>query len=1490
MKREYDDDVVNEEVVFDIDADMIEEVVPAITVKEELFKQDAIVRLNKDQIIAQITNLVIDKVKNNILLKNKVTDYTNLFFGLPHKAKVNLKVLRPVIFSDKLTYFTDEDDHTQNKEYEKTHFVKSEKLGNFLTQFHSINRDETKQTSVQSANKLYALYAPFSNRDTTEQRTILYQPHEDVDAVRHCIFEDFECFNGNHETIRLISAIDRNGISYFEGDTVNVIGFFNSVNDNSALEEFDLNEYIKDVFGFNEGDKVLVAFNSPTFDTSGNKLVTHAHGTVVLKKKDKLTIILKKSFQIGKKTNDKIVFDLKNVLANDVFVYPAEVPFEDVYTKRKLLTTNILFRFPQDTKYTIHDIQNYILPSSVGELMLLYEHLFSSINNMKDLERYVLIPNNINIDDLPEDINTLLIHIFRKHQERHRRRQTLTPYKLNVPYKNTTPLLDFVRQEKFLSNYQNIYTSFDSLVDNQVNRFRFLRHQQDHGSYYVLNIIKQGLKKKYNKNIRSLGIFKKALQKIEKEIDDLDFQSSQTELNQACSHSYAKEYKKLEKLTADNEKTIYFDKKFDKTPYYLADGSKAKGDILDKLMDLKEYKSLNKQELEFIADTIVKGKRKVRVGDMCVLSSQYGDVVYTRQLVEDGVEMWRKQFRTPFKICTENPLINFNDLTKIDTCIKQTFDDVCRSNKNSKIMHKYHVLSSIRNNLSNILSLLNGYDEIVQRLEDDIEIFKSISLSRPAETKVTRLFEHQEHIDYEEYEGDSSMFQDTSFTIDGGDMGNFVFVNSGYDGGEAVHSANKQVIDNQDILNMLLSFIQTPLEEKEFSFILSNVNALYPKTSIEQTLQQLELAFWKKYNIAVLKPTKDQLQLLKDKLSQAKVRKEQELHMKYYFNIIRTMIAYIIVLMFIRFPDYVMKVVVPSCVQVLAYLGYPITDKSEERSLVNYFACFLTKISVSDDIRFALFYEKEVSEIRSSIREAIDDVLNHSFELKILLEGAKSKIENYTQPLSNDYHHLTEIHGFKPIFKFHHVEKTNASNKKVLNLLKSIQDIVASSKVAKQNILNIPNLFNACCAEALRKDISFFDFFEQHTNYKTANNKVKDLPLQNFHDISLHPPIKSKLSYDIFAKLPIKQEVDSVVSVSAKNALKDNIISVAAKDKFAQFVETAKEVPFLDSKVLDDALQNFDKQAWWDDVFFPMLIASFSQTEGTLSILSNKANAETLSYVKDTIINIGVITSDFTTVRNTLHSFTLFKVKNILGQVVNTKKLAKKFNDEDALRNDTFFSIVASVSNNANFTHILTGIKAIMPQLNKMEELYFEVANDEIIVKNILLLSYAFITFLNTILRITFDKDVKVALQEQEVIIQDNLKLTATIVNYILTSLTQYLQNTIVDASKLKKTYEELREKRKQELIAAYKVDDEERQLQIALKNMGLTNWADILTGDDSEVTEPILEDAPLVPKFDEYDAAKNEIYESFIGEHDDMYGEGDDDEDVMVSYEAYDN
>lgn len=1486
----------NDDILIPLDDDIIEEIVPITQVREEVIKDDAILRLNKDQINAAITNLIIDRHRNSTSLRNKVTAYSKLFFNYPFDVDVEIKGLKPVILCDKLTYFVTEDDHAQNKEYEYAHFMKSEKLSNFLSQFHSINRDTSKQSSIQSANKLYALYAPFSNRESQDVRTLQYQAMTDQDAVRHCIFDEFDCdtdAKSRSETMRLIGTVKRNNIVYYDGDVVNVIGFFNQANDSVEFEEFDINEYIHQVKKFKEGEKVHVMFNTPTFDATLQKLKKYVKGTIKHASKKELVITLAETVYEDNKTNyNAISFTLVDILSNHVFLYSSQMNVDDCFCKQKLLMNNILFRLPQTETYTVEDIQSFIMPNSISELILMHEPHFLQYKNIRDIQHKVLKPVGIDVNNLPQNTHALLTYIFSQHKQPRKRRVHAIQPRAKIPYRNTTPLLDFDHHHTLFDFYNKQYIAHDTYIDDALNRFRYLKSNRDNGAYYVLSVLQRGLKKKYNKHIHSLAKYKQNLMKIEDELDKLDIPliSAKDAVN-ICTPKYSKEYKKLDELVADNGKHLYFDKKLDVTPYNVLQGvvgksaNEQKVHAMNELMTNTKYKHISKKDLEFEVESIVSGKRRVRLGDMCVLHTTYGDVVYVRKDVS-GYEMWVKQFTTPFKVCTDNPLVDFNDLVKLETCVKQSFDDVCRTNKDARMMHRYQLLKNIQSTLKSILEVLENYDRINEILQQDITMFESLNMHTPETYVPTRIFEHEEHVDYEEYDGEMGNAENVEFQIDGNDLGNFVFV-----GNQLGNETNKQIdIENQETLNMLLSFIQVPLDTNEFSYILQNINALYPRSTIEQSLQQLEIAYWKKFNVNVMKPSKEVLQKLKDKLLQLKANKEVELISKYYFNILRTMIAYIIVIIFIRYPDYTIQVIIPSCVKLLSYVGYPVSEKTDaQRSLVSYFACLLTKISVSDDVRFALFYEKDAQEIQSSIKEAIDAILSHNVELKVQLEINKPKLSMYKhheqQELAKD---ITELQGFKPNFKFGNIDRTNPKTKKVLSYIKAIQQIVADSKISKQSVLNVPNLFNACCAEVLRKDIDFFDYFESSTGYNSAKSKVADLPHQSFHDINLHPNIKKKEMFDLFSKYKIQQSSDVVASILTlpHDEYVDGYVSENVKKQLTDFVVDIRD-PDIKTIVVECA-DNFERVSWWEDKFYPLMHTKWEDFVNTLSLyISDKMNIDITEYIKAVIIDVGSVVDDVKTTRNVLFNFMKAKMNSILGSIKNVKKLSKEITDETALRNDALFSIIVSVSNNKNYQSILQHLLEPMVVNKAIEHIYFRTDDEEVIVKNVSLLAYIFITSLQSLLKKTHASHDKLLISDQNVVVQDSLKISCMVVYHIFEKLAGALSNTLVDPSKLKKAVEELRERRKQELIASYKVDDEERQLQITLKNMGLENWADILVGDDNEQNEPIVQQS-LYQK-DEYDMAKDEIYETFKGEHNDNYEDDEDDEDVMVSYEAYD-
>jgi hypothetical protein len=1487
---------MEDDVIFSLDDSIIEEIIPTVKVTEERFKDDAILRLNKDQINAEITNLIVDKYKSNTVLKSKVKSYSSLFFEFPQISHIKFKEVRPIIYSDKLTYFTSEDDHNQNKEYEHLHYLKSDKLSNFLTQFNTINRDQTKQSAIQSANKLYALYAPFANRESKDVYTMYYQPSTDVDAVRHCVMEEFECDNNKVETVRLLSKVETGNTTFYDGDGVNVIGFYNHVNNGSVPLVFDIHQYFTQTKSLLQGDAVSVIFNEPAFDRNGNSLVRSAKGTVVSNNGKIIYLTLKTPIMLKNVVVTELKYSLKT-FDNPIFIYnyidrkPQKE--EDIYTKQKLVSHNIIFRLPKSSELPIDDIKRFVSPTTVGELILLHEKEFYRIFNLHDLAKYILIPNGVDINSLNKDTHHLLSFVFSHDKSIPKPIRALNKTPAYLPYRNTTQLVDFKKYAGNLTIYDKDYQSYDSFVDDALNRFRYLKSQKDKGAYYFLNNVKANLQYKYKKHIQTLTTFKKELTLVDRALDKLELPSAEVE--NTCEHRYAKEYKKIDKLLDDNDKFVFFDRRFDNTEYSAKHGftgnsvKELRIHVLNELLTKSKYKKISKVDLEYEIDAIVDGKRRVRLGDVCVLHTQHGDVVYIRKEVE-GKEMWVKQFRTPFKVCTDNPLINFNDLIRLDTCIRQSFDDVCRSNKNAKVLHKYRILMSMKSELSNVLVLLEKYESIIEVIENDIDAFKRLVQMDLGEHKAMRKFEHHEHIDYEEYNGLEGDVQQTDYQIDFNDQSNYVFTSSPYEPNQAWKTENN---DNRELLNMLLSFIQIPLEEKEFSYILSNVNSKFPKSFISTTLQKYETSLMSQLNKDAYKTNEKYIKMFDTLIKQKMQKKEDELVQIYYFNVFRTIISMVIIIIFIRFPYYVMKVVLPSCVKVLSYLGHPVSDKDGQRSLVNYFACFLTNISVSDDIRFALFYEKDVQDIQKVLKDTIDEILLTNYELKTQLEITKSVMKTINKTIKVEHENIhSELQGFKPHFKFGNVDRMSIKDKAVVNYIKSVQEIVSKSKISKQSILNIPNLFNACCSETLKRDTNFFDFFEEFSEYKLAKNRLSKLSGVSFHDENLHPPQRKVSSTDFFSKFSIKHANTTAlgkVDMEKHTSIKSSSIMVQA------FIEQNK-AQFENDTLLTEMVKHSKSNEWWDNVFYPKMTDDFDILINVLQKTSDKTNKADLEYIRDIVVN-ATGSEDLGTVRHCLHLFLSTKLRQIMGKIVNKQKLNADMANEEYLRADPLFAIIASVTNNGNYDGILSNLRTYILSLKGLETLHIETNDSDMVLKNISTLTHILVSVMRSLMFITINvndfsrttlADITMDINVKD---KDNLKITSSIINYLLGSLCKFLQNTIVDPSKLKKTFDELREKRKQELMDAYKVDDEERQLQITLKKMGLDNWASILVGDDGLESEEQQKAAnPQVVRKDEYQVEMDEVYQSFIGENDDRYDDDENDEDIAVSFEAYDN
>ena len=107
---------------------------------------------------------------------------------------------------------------------------------------------------------------------------------------------------------------------------------------------------------------------------------------------------------------------------------------------------------------------------------------------------------------------------------------------------------------------------------------------------------------------------------------------------------------------------------------------------------------------------------------------------------------------------------------------------------------------------------------------------------------------------------------------------------------------------------------------------------------------------------------------------------------------------------------------------------------------------------------------------------------------------------------------------------------------------------------------------------------------------------------------------------------------------------------------------------------------------------------------------------------------------------------------------------------------------------------------------------------------------------------------------------KQNQRISCHIVYYIIDDFIKYIAINDTDNDKIKKRVEELREKRKQEMIAEYSSDAEKRKMQMLLKKMGLKiDDPDDLNKDDEKEKNNEKSQVSITQNLSAYDNEQQE-------------------------------
>jgi hypothetical protein len=164
------------------------------------------------------------------------------------------------------------------------------------------------------------------------------------------------------------------------------------------------------------------------------------------------------------------------------------------------------------------------------------------------------------------------------------------------------------------------------------------------------------------------------------------------------------------------------------------------------------------------------------------------------------------------------------------------------------------------------------------------------------------------------------------------------------------------------------------------------------------------------------------------------------------------------------------------------------------------------------------------------------------------------------------------------------------------------------------------------------------------------------------------------------------------------------------------------------------------------------------------------------------------------------------------------------------------------------------------------------------VTKNISILSFMYVKIMYDILMITAAPDAKseaelfMALLSSSEEKKGMISLVSRFVFENIKALLDCIRTNDVDVSSVRQKVEELRELRKQELINMYKIDDEERQLQMTLRKIGVDTWYDVgeVAEQDTyiDITQPDPKNISITKHANALQENENYNMKAYLGEN----------------------
>ena len=339
----------------------------------------------------------------------------------------------------------------------------------------------------------------------------------------------------------------------------------------------------------------------------------------------------------------------KAVLAHEIYVlYPTlrkminESHLEEIYytPKRKFeelgfannIKEYVLNASREDQEeFNKQELYEKFVQTITPKIKTLFQLMKKYMNNQMSvvdivsyLEPFMVYSDNLTYmqyKDMVSFIDTKISEYNTKYINHSARFQELKKIKFSIPVMSNPfslyNLLEYNTKVTFLANY-NI-TSNDIFTLNQSELLRVLS-LKDCAKLYTFYLSMQNIKLMFPDDFNS--VFENNKKEIEKSMKDVQ-DSCKTII-------VAKFYTSEEELLLDNNKEIFFDKKYDKTQYSFLDDYEKEMENMDPdkfvtflVAKISEKLKMNEQDSNYTAETLIYGAKKILDGQYAILYNFY---------------------------------------------------------------------------------------------------------------------------------------------------------------------------------------------------------------------------------------------------------------------------------------------------------------------------------------------------------------------------------------------------------------------------------------------------------------------------------------------------------------------------------------------------------------------------------------------------------------------------------------------------------------------------------------------------------------------------------------------------------------------------------------------------------------------------------------------------------------------------------------------------